>query len=290
MESLRKVYCNCMCQVRECFKDYRTICVLVILAIFVDSYTRGTVAFAKSVDYSISPWLLPFLLCTRNVRVVIYAGFLLLLCNVSKKQSNAFYILVRSGHISYHLGNLCYIMIASFCYSLFTMLIGIIMNATSIRYEADWGKVLGTLSNPSQSGIWLNTLRGDEKIIREFTVFQGMFACFVLLFLTGVFLGFLNYFLGILSEHAKLGIVVSGFFIMLDFVLQTRTGLEKCIWFSPLSWSNLEKVRFKYVIQAPKLSYCFGMLILLNVGLVGLILYKVVNIYYRKRVSLRSKK
>lgn len=138
---------GCICA--QDFRKWRTnprIWVLFILiAIFINSYTKEIDLFAQSVQYKMSPWLFPLLYGQKYMRYILFAGVLLLFCDAPFIDEEQPYVIIRSGRKFWSIGQILYIVSASAVYFLYIIVISILLNLGNMEWNTDWGKVLGTL-------------------------------------------------------------------------------------------------------------------------------------------------
>lgn len=128
-----------------------------------------------------------------------------------------------------------------------------------------WGDVLG---NAGTSGIMVNlnirytTVGISASIIRYFTPAQAMFFSFILMWLSFIFIGMLIYAINILTKSKGISIIVTGFLILLNAVVEGKPYWCK---FSPLSWNYIGCIDVGGRTQYPTITYVLCMYILMIV-------------------------
>lgn len=254
------------------FKNYKNICILAVVFSFVGMYMSGTIEYVKATGYSLSPWLLPFLMSTSNMRLIVYSVFLFFISSSVSDLKIADQIKIRSSDYIYQNARIFSLVVQAFIYTCFIAISGILMHFPYISYEAGWGKILYSLSDSSISGIHLDTLTGNKKIMSELTPFQGMSLSFLLLWLTCILIGISLFFFSEIILNRQLGMLISGILIVLDFAAPRILVRKPWLFFSPLTWSNLSIMKIKIHTRTPYLETGIFLLVIISVVLYVLIM------------------
>ncbi len=97
-----------------------------------------------------------------------------------------------------------------------------------------------------------------------------MWFSFLLLWLAGVFLGLLIYIINSFSNTRIFGILTASFFLVLDATILGKPFLYR---FSPISWSNLNRIDIEGTTQMPSITYIYiGFAILIITMIVSAII------------------
>lgn len=274
MKSFRILWVISKIHIFNWMKDYRVWSIFIIVGILIHSNLNEVVLFAKKVSYPLTPWIYPFIMSTRIVRMVIWLGFVLLQCDISDRNVNTPYLIIRVGKLRYHIGKIIYLFISTCIYHFYVAVIGIILNITHISFELDWGKVFGTLANdPFILDGTLNTVIIKGGIVNKFMPLHATGITFGLAILTGMFLGLIIYSINMILNSKICGILCGSLFILLDFLFQTVDYLrEKGLLVSPVSWSDIQMIDFTGASYKPSLFYILSMFGIIIIGLIILIL------------------
>ncbi len=268
-------------ELRQRAKEYQTWTLFLLLCIVLQQYTNETFLYADTTGYKVAPWIFPFINYTRLLRILILTLFMPLICTTPRITAIHTYIIIRSKHLAYFLGQCFYIVFASIVYSFLVMLLPILLNLTKIEWNTDWGKVIGTLSQPNISGFLPSTISYSSNIVKHFTPIQAMLHSFSLMALSFLFVGLLMYIFNMITPKYHTGIFVGTFFILFDFFLATDIVYSKLLWLSPLSWSKLSIIDYQHTTRNPTLLYCYTFCI------VGIICFFVVLCILQKRMRLQ---
>ncbi|WP_310603845.1 hypothetical protein [Anaerosporobacter sp.] len=257
MRILRQSFRCFMIELRQRLAEYQTWTLFLILCILLYQYTQETMSFANTVGYKVAPWFLPFITSTRMLKVFVLTLYIPFVCTVPRITIIHDYIIIRSKHLPYYLGQCLYIVFTAIVYSFLVMFLPIILNLTHMEWNADWGKVIGTLSEPNLSVLNLETLHYSSSIVKHFTPLQAMFHSYCLMALSLLLIGLLVYIFNMITPKFHAGILVGTFFILFDFFLATDIVYARWLWFSPLSWSKLSIIDFKHTTRNPTFTYCY---------------------------------
>ena len=212
-----------------------------------------------------NPWIFPFLFAFRYMRIVFMIPVVFIFCDAPFVDTNQTYVMLRTKRNIWSMGQILYIIVSSFLYTLFHLLLTIIFNIQYMQWGTTWGDVLG---NAGTSGIMVNlnirytTVGISASIIRYFTPAQAMFFSFILMWLSFIFIGMLIYAINILTKSKGISIIVTGFLILLNAVVEGKPYWCK---FSPLSWNYIGCIDVGGRTQYPTITYVLCMYILMIV-------------------------
>jgi hypothetical protein len=245
--------------------NYRVWVITILLIMLTHNFTSEIVDFAAKQNMDVSPWIFPFLFTQKYIKLLFFFPLILLFSDAPFMDENQPYIITRSGRTPWSIGQISYLVIATVLYFLFLIFISIVINLPYIHFSMEWGKVLGTLANTNAAvEIQLKTVISPSTI-HYFTPLQAMWFSFLLLWLSGVFLGLVIYVMNCLTNTRIVGLLVASFFLVLDATILGRPDLYR---FSPVSWSNLNRIDIEGISQMPSISYIYTGYILLIGGLV----------------------
>jgi hypothetical protein len=262
MNYFRKACCICAQNFRKWVTNYRIWVLFILIAIFINSYTKEISLFAEAVHYRMSPWLFPFLYGQKYMKYILFSGVLLLFCDAPFLDEEQPYVIIRSGRKFWSVGQVFYIVTASAAYFLYIVMMSILLNLGNMEWNPDWGKVLGTLGTVNVGNMVSYKISVSSKIVTFFTPLQAMWFTFLLSWLTGIFLGLLIYACNVLFANRFIGVLFAAFFVFFDTVVRNHMTL---LWFSPVSWSALDNIGIGERLARPDITYvltAYGVLIL----------------------------
>ena len=151
------------------------------------------------------------------------------------------------------------------------------------RVHDDWGKVLGTLAFSNVPLVKGTAVTISTYILTYFTPTQAMFFTWLLSVLCGGILGLIIYGGNVISKSKVVGIVASGFLVILSAAV---SGNEMAQWFSPVSWTTLNKLDVGKLTQYPTFTYVMVVymtaIIILSVWIIKVIEKKDVGVMIRE--------
>lgn len=255
----------CLQNFRKWLVDYRVWIIAILLFMFTQIFTKEIIEFSKAINIEVTPWIFPFLFTQKFVKLLFFFPLILLFCDAPFIDDNQAYVIARSGRIPWSLGQIAYIIIASGIYFLFLLFLTIIINIAHIQFTSSWGKVLGTLANTNASSVIELKTFVSRNILYYFTPLQAMWFTFFLSWLVGIVLGLVINVINSLSNTRMWGVLTASFLLVLDAAV---TGYSSIYRFSPVSWSNLDRIDINGTTQMPSISYIYIGLAILIIGLI----------------------
>lgn len=231
---------------------------------YIDPHVyKRTSNFSEDVQIDISPWIFPFLFTQKFIKLLFFFPLILLFCNAPFIDDNQAYIILRSGRIPWSIGQVGYIIFATAIYFLFLVFLTIAINIFNLQFTSEWGKVLGTLANTNAANLVGLKINVSSNILHYFSPLQAMWFTFLLNWLVGVLLGLIIYVFNLLSNIRMAGVLIASFLLVLDATVTGRPNLYR---FSPVSWSNLDRINIEGITQMPTITYIYLLFAILIVG------------------------
>lgn len=196
-------------------------------------------SFAISVDRNISTWIFPFLVCTRLVRILFWGCFLFMVSELPYTANNQVFVIVRASKKIYLMSKIGYLIIVSFSYSCFIFICSIVECIPHLEFTLNWGKVIGTLVLTDASSSFQNSIVYNSMFVNSLKPVYTTGITFFLMMCSFLVLGMIIYLCNLVSHSRLAGIMIAGFFILLDFLLETDILQRRLFYVSPISWSNL---------------------------------------------------
>lgn len=220
--------------------DTRTISAFVLTVIFVHMNTNEIIPLIKANDIGVSPWFFPFITSTRIVRTFLLFLLMFLICDIGKARPIDIAVKMRVKTFDIRLAKLMELFLRTAFYWSFVLLLPIAFYFPYMTWTSRWGKAFGYLARVADyEALGDFAIRVSSKIVDGYKPLLATVLSFSLCVLSGVLLGMII----LVFEHytyAKIGIVVSSFFILTDFWIETDiVALPKFIYISFCTYSNL---------------------------------------------------
>ncbi len=249
----------CIQNLRKWIGNSRIYIAFVIVFLFTLIYTKGLWLVADSVGEKLSIYIFPFLTTYRYMKIIYLFPLLLVFCDAPFVDANQQFVMIRSGRLSWGVGQMLYIVCGSFFYALVMLLSSIVVNLGHIQLGSSWGKSLvlaGTTNICSVLGKQYDTVQISTIIVKYYTPAQAMFWSFLFLWMICIILGLIIYDLNIMFQSNVVGLFVAGFLILFTAVVD---GVQQFIWYSPVSWSSLNNIDVAKTTSLPDLIFVLTM-------------------------------
>lgn len=267
---------------------YTLAAVIVAFSIWVFSWISD---YAAAVGVKAAPWVFPFLL-TMPVMFPIYGCLtLLLFCDAPFTDSHTPFLAIRMSRRNWALGQLLYILLASFVYTAFFVLASVLALVPNVQFTAKWGAVLKTLAFDPGSADRLGITRLaliDDPVISQFSPISATLISFGLFWLVSVFVGVLIFFFNIVVGSMS-GLIAAGSLAFLSYFSVYVGKLAFGDWIcyvSPLNWSSMFFLDWGGTGQAPSPMYAVGVLI----GSIVLMGAVSVAVFCRQDLQIRERR
>lgn len=254
MRSLKSVWNICRNNFRKWASNYRIICIGVLLVMLVHMFTKDIRLFVADFNIKITPYIFPFFFTQKYCRLLFLFPLILLYCDAPFIDANQPYIISRSGRKLWCVGQLLYIVISSFVYFFFILLLSVLINIRYITFSMDWGKLIATFYKTSAARDAGIPLWFSATIPEYFSPVQALCFSLLLLSLSGIFLGFLIFCLNTVAHSQAIGIIFASGFLLLDAALN---GSGNLLWVSPVSWNNIGNIAIGNSLAAPNIQYIY---------------------------------
>lgn len=251
---------------RKWIVNVKIYCIFILLFVFVAWHFSDIYEYAGVVGYNVSPWMFPHLLITPVVIPIFGFFAVLFFSDAPFMDRHMPFIVIRTGRFSWVLGQLFYIIFASFFYTIIIYMVTVLAFIPHIEFTGGWGKVITTLArNPGSAydkGIILTSLI-DGDIVTFFTARKATLISLVLFFLVTLFIGIVIFSLNLIVGR-MCGIITAGTLVFISyfciFVGRLTIGL-KVYYFSPVSWSSLQYIDWYGSGESPSLQYAITFLV-----------------------------
>lgn len=269
--------CSCL-NFHKWAANPRIYTIAAVITAFLAYHLSGLSQLAAATGIPVTPWVFPHLL-TLTVLLFFSCLTALLFCDAPFVDYHIPFIVIRAGRRNWVIGQLLYIVLASFIYTAFLCIVSSLVLIPNLQLSNDWGVILKTLAvNPDISANYgiKATVFINKQIVTEFPAIQAMVISFGLFWLTSIFVGVLIFSFNVVIGKMS-GLVASGFFIFISYFSYYQGRLTFGSWvsyISPLSWSSMIYLNWNYAgVSCPTPTYSVFCLLaaILLMSLVSLI-------------------
>ncbi len=138
-----RVFCF---QLKQELVQVRVLILFMILAVFIYSYLEPVANLAQAVGEKVSPWAFPHLMNDYICQMVFMVSAVFLFSTAPFEGNAHYYIVQRSGSLSWQLGNVLYILASSFLFVGFIWVLSVISLLSRTKFSGGWGIIWGTLA------------------------------------------------------------------------------------------------------------------------------------------------
>lgn len=213
---------------KKTISSIRVLTVLLIVAGFILQNLEAVLNFSNLVEVRITPYAFPHLTNDYICQLVIMAGVVFIFSNAPYEDDGYFYMLSRSGKLSWALGQILYSISISLIYILFLLLVSVLPLVGNMEIGCEWGKIWGTLAK-TDAGIQVGLLFNvSEYMVSHYSALFALMISIILEWCCASWLGLLIYLLNKLTSRA-IGTCAGALCVLFDI----------CISNDWMAWANL---------------------------------------------------
>ena len=260
-------------------RNIKTITFAIIIAVTIWSYNHPLRELTYSIKYPVTWCVFPFMI--SNLSFLILFGSELIYINsmiFSYMQHSNMYQIIRTGRISWALGQLGGTFFRSFILVVFTAFCSIVSLLPQIEWSLQWGKLIHTIAMTNAA------IQYNLKYVFYYQIL-GKYSPLQLMIITIVICTFISMFLSSLNVYDKL--IFQPHFGSLNyssindnaiFVVNIHPKIRYILAkFIPTVWAKVVQVNSPVLgyYWVPSIKYMFAFLLIGNIILIILILIKV---------------
>ncbi|MBS4201838.1 hypothetical protein KHA93_19725 [Bacillus sp. FJAT-49732] len=276
MNNLKVILLCSQVNFRKWLVNPRIYTLAVITIAFLSYHSLGLSKFAAEKEIAITPWVFPFLSIPPTMQV--FACFIVLLfCDAPFADRHMPFLTIRTSRRNWIIGQLIYIILASFIYTIFVCVMSAIVLIPNLQLSTGWGVLIKTLAvKPDIAPSVLVFF--DEEIIKMFSPIKAILISSGLFWLVAVFIGVLIFFFNVVIKKMS-GLVASGFFIFMSFfsIIQGILIFGEWIrYLSPISWMNISYLYwngFGFATASPTFAVLCLLIAILLMGIISTIVF-----------------
>ena len=239
-----RVFCF---QLKQELVQVRVLILFMILAVFIYSYLEPVANLAQAVGEKVSPWAFPHLMNDYICQMVFMVSAVFLFSTAPFEGKAHYYIVQRSGSLSWQLGNVLYILASSFLFVGFIWVLSVISLLSRTKFSGDWGIIWGTLARTNAGNQYDVPFTVFAYIVGVFSPVEATAISFLLEWSCVSWMGLVVYLFNYITKKMT-GILVASFFVFLDVMIY-NSWTPKAYLFSPVTLAQLK------VMSGNNLSY-----------------------------------
>lgn len=264
---------------KKLFNNPRFYILMVLQFIFLFYLINPFLQLSKSVGIKITPWLFPHITGSHSIQILMMLGVLILFADAPFIDDEYNYLIIRCGRRKWVLGQILYIITASFIYFFIIFLLTVILISPNIFISLEWGKLLNTMANTSDQ---IGQLLIYNNILLKFTPIQATGISIFLSSLGGIVLGLVMFVLNLKSEKSP-GFIVAGAICFIDYTI-VMNAMDNIKYISPISLTRLSNLTVhSFGINTPTVQYAIGFQIVL------IVILAIISIAMVGKKSVQSK-
>lgn len=270
MKTLLQSFRVCEYQLRTLSKNYKIYTIAICMSIFMWNDMEVLRIFMSSVHENASPFLFPFLFTDEFLTALMFTGILLFFIDAPFYNKDQLFVVMRSGIRKWCLGQILYIPIISFFYTLFLSVLSILVMFPHISFSSDWGKIWTTLAVTDAVSEFAMPFFVPTSTIYSYTPLQALLLVLLLSVLICSFYGFAMW-----CFNLYFGKTLSFVLVLASVFLVTRIRYLPpwLMYLTPSAWANLG-VLSEFSFHGISVSRALTILLLGNLCLGTLAFFK----------------
>ncbi len=247
-------------------QNYRMIMLVLLLFVNLAQYCTELNSYSEDLGAKINGFgILPMLYNINNgltIRLIIQLGIVLMFSNAPFKNNDSLFCVMRTGYARWCVGELMYIVSASFIYTVSLFLMTNILCVKNLTYSLKWGRMFSSMKM-SHTFVF----KSPQKILLQYTPLEALLHTMLLIFLLSVFFGLLIFLMSSLVGRSS-GVILASAVVMLGLMPGGFTQMPALVSkLSPCSFTQLGLVDKLGISAYPSLSYAYTAFIILIVAL-----------------------
>lgn len=277
MSNVRKILICLGANVRKQLANPRIYTILAIVVMFHYYSFACVTKVCEYLNIAVTPWVFPFFLGNPNY-FFIYGGLAMLLyCDAPFMGTETPFLLIRLGRKRWIWGQLLYIYLSAFVYTIINVLTSLLMIFPQMVFSGEWGDLLWILAQNGEVFRMAGTTAGFGPVLgimEQFTPIQAMGMSILLFYLGTVFLGMVILCCRLCFCNMS-GIVVCGVLTSVAYFTPYLGLLNygfAIYYFSPVTWSCLSYLNTGEG-PAPKYAIVVYLLSIMIMSLISVVVF-----------------
>lgn len=170
-------------QLRKWIKKPEVYMTMICLGIFTFSRVLPIHTMIEATGVNATPYLFPFLFSDSYMGFFILVGCAILFVEAPFWSEDQTIVLVRVGRHAWFLGQIYYVLFASFVYLVGVLIISILILAPDLQFANTWGSLWNTIAQTNAAMEFDMNLTVPYYIISRYSPLEAMIVQFILGFL-----------------------------------------------------------------------------------------------------------
>lgn len=240
MDSMRRINAYVKLNFQRCLYQGKTLVICLCIAVFFFIYFGNVRGNLLAFDQKLGVFEL-FLSAVSNIYTAftIWAGFVLLICDVPYREEGVYQYLLRSSRKSWLWGQIIYVIGITVLYFFYIFVVILVLIIPQVQFRNDWSRTFIRLIDiPKSYGIeYLFSF--SMSVIRSTTA-GAMFAkSIVLAVMNGIAVGMLTMMMHLIWPEGP-GVFVGGCGLIVDFWATAVQLMQKqLLYISPMSMTRV---------------------------------------------------
>jgi hypothetical protein len=252
-------------------RNIKTITFAIIIAVTIWSYNHPLRELTYSIKYPVT-W------CVLSFLILFWFGIIYINSDIPYMQHSNMYQIIRTGRISWALGQLGGTFFRSFILVVFTAFCSIVSLLPQIEWSLQWGKLIHTIAMTNAAIQYNLKYVFYYQILGKYSPLQLMIITIVICTFISMFLSSLMFMISLYFNHILAVSITAALTIMLFFVVNIHPKIRYILAkFIPTVWAKVVQVNSPVLgyYWVPSIKYMFAFLLIGNIILIILILIKV---------------
>lgn len=256
MDKIRMSFRVCQMHLKKTFTAPRFYVALLWVAVLFRVLTTMIRALCKQTGIDVTFWMLPFMPRYNGDQIIITLGAVLLFCDAPFLDFDSGWQILRAGRKSWFWGNVLYIWIVSFIYTICLAILPVLLVFPYVGWENSWGKIIGTLA---QTGAAYNFNEEplDYLILSRFSPLEAMVLTMLAIWFLSVMIGMINY-AGNFLVRRGFGIIISCGIALTALLLSKFSRVTIGYYCAPPLWMNISSYQWQGYGNGPSLTYVYS--------------------------------
>ena len=258
-------------------RNIKTITFAIIIAVTIWSYNPLR-ELTYSIKYPVTWCVFPFMISNLSFLILFWFGIIYINSDIPYMQHSNMYQIIRTGRISWALGQLGGTFFRSFILVVFTAFCSIVSLLPQIEWSLQWGKLIHTIAMTNAAIQYNLKYVFYYQILGKYSPLQLMIITIVICTFISMFLSSLMFMISLYFNHILAVSITAALTIMLFFVVNIHPKIRYILAkFIPTVWAKVVQVNSPVLgyYWVPSIKYMFAFLLIGNIILIILILIKV---------------
>lgn len=234
----KKIFAIALYSIRQWTTELRILLLFIFMILFLRNDLVVIGNFAQEMGIHVNPFVFPFYSSDVVKQLIILSGIIFLFSDAPFINNSQPYVIIRSKRLSWVLGQIVYIMIASAVYFFVLMCASVLTLLPNAAFQTqEWGKIINTLAQTNAGSLINLQFAVSEKITTYYSPITAFFLSFLLNWSVACFIGLLMFLIS-LKFHRTLGLLAGAIVLFWDLLVINMLPF-RFYYASPVTLSRL---------------------------------------------------